>query len=147
MDGDEVRLSDYRGQPVVLNFWATWCAPCRKEMPQLVHAYDDYRDQGLVVIAINQQESESIIQPFVEDYGVRFPVLIDRDGDVGDEFRTNGYPETFFIDAGGIVREHFIGPFESSARGESVQGAIGQTELEMKISEILGSSAGGDGSR
>jgi peroxiredoxin len=147
MAGDEERLSDYRGQPVVLNFWATWCAPCRKEMPQFVRAYDDYRDEGLVIIALNQQESESIIRPFIEDYGVRFPVLIDRDGDVGREYRTNGYPETFFIDADGIVREHFIGPFESSDRGENVQGAIGETELESKIAEILALAESDDGSR
>lgn len=145
MEGREARLSDYRGQPVVLNFWATWCAPCRKEMPELVHAYDKYAEDGLVVIGLNQQESESIIRPFVEDYGVDFPVMIDRVGEVGDEFRTTGLPETFFIDRDGIVREHFIGPFESTDGGENVQGAIEQSELEALINEILGEDGDGSG--
>lgn len=146
MDGDEVRLSDFRGHPVVLNFWATWCSPCRKEMPQFVRAYDDHIDDRLVVIAVDQQESESIVRPFIEDYGVEFPVLIDRDGDVGIEFRTTGYPETYFIDADGIVREHFIGPLQSSNDGDNVQGAIEQSELEAKIAQILPAENGDDGS-
>jgi peroxiredoxin len=146
MEGDEVRLTDFRGQPVVLNFWATWCLPCRKEMPQFVHAYDDYSEEGLVIIAVNQQESESIIRPFVEDYGVEFPMLIDRDGEVGDEFHILGMPETFFIDRNGILREHFIGQFQSEDRGKNVQGAIDQSELQSKIEQILTPAESGDGS-
>ncbi|MEX0683722.1 MAG: TlpA disulfide reductase family protein [Dehalococcoidia bacterium] len=143
MDGAEVRLSDFRGRPVILNFWATWCAPCRKEMPQFVQAYEAHQDDGLVVIGLNLQESESIIRPFTDDYGVGFPVLIDRDGEVGDAYRVTGVPETLFIDADGVVRNRFIGPFQSKERGTDVQAPIAQSELEERIAEIL--PAGDDG--
>ena len=139
LDGDETRLSDYRGQPVVLNFWATWCVSCRKEMPQLIEAYDAHRDDGLVVIGLNLQESESIIRPFVDDFGIDFPVLIDRDGEVGDDYRLLGLPTTFFIDRDGVVESVFIGQFKGEVQGTNVQGAIGQSDLEERIAAILDS--------
>ncbi len=139
LDGDETRLSDYRGQPVVLNFWATWCVSCRKEMPQLIEAYDLHRDEGLVVIGLNLQESESIIRPFVDDFGINFPVLIDRDGEVGDAYRLVGLPTTFFIGRDGVVESVFIGQFKGEVQGTNVQDAIGQSELEERIAAILDS--------
>ncbi|MCH7484807.1 MAG: TlpA family protein disulfide reductase [Chloroflexi bacterium] len=137
LNGDETRLSDFRGQPVVLNFWATWCAPCRKEMPQFIEAYDVHRDEGLVVVGLNLQESESIIRPFVDDFGINFPVLIDRDGEVGDDYRLLGLPATYFIGRDGVIESLFIGPFEAEVQGTNVQGAIGQSDLEERIAEIL----------
>jgi peroxiredoxin len=114
-------------------------------MPQLVAAYEKHRDEGLVVIGLNLQESESIIRPFTDDYGVEFPILIDRDGEVGDEYRLGGVPETLFIDANGIVRARFIGPFESEDRGTDVQGAIELTELEARIAELISLEGNDDG--
>jgi peroxiredoxin len=146
LDGEEARLSDFRGRPVVLNFWATWCVSCRKEMPQFIEAYDSYRDDGLVVIGLNLQESESIIRPFVDDFGINFPVLIDRDGEVGDAYRLVGLPTTFFIDREGVVESVFIGQFEGEVQGTNVQGAIGQSDLEQRIAAILGSGES-DGGR
>lgn len=143
LDGDETRLSDYRGHPVVLNFWATWCVSCRKEMPQFIAAYEVHRDEGLVVIGLNLQESESIIRPFVDDFGINFPVLIDRDGEVGDAYRLVGLPTTFFIGRDGVVESVFIGQFEGEVQGTNVQGAIGQSDLEQRIAAILGSGDGG----
>ena len=137
VDGGETRLSDFRGQPVVLNFWATWCRPCRQEMPQLVEAYDKYKDEGLVIIGLNLQEGRSVIQPFADEYGMDFPLLIDRDGDVGDKYRLLGLPTTLFIDADGVIQRVFNGPLQEEEDGTNVQGAIGESDLEAGIQEIL----------
>ena len=137
LDGSELRLSDLRGQPVVLNFWATWCAPCRKEIPQFVDASERFREQGLVVVGVNLQEGKSIVRPYADDFGMDFPIVIDVDGEVGDAYRLLGLPVTYFIDRDGIVRSVFTGPFQESDRGTEVRGAIEQTELDRRISDIL----------
>jgi len=142
LDGPDLRLSDYRGQPIVLNFWATWCAPCRKEIPELVQAYDRYSPDDLVVIGLNLQEGKSIVRPYAGDFGMDFPIAIDRDGEVGDEYRVIGLPTTFFIDRAGVVRSVFIGPLQAESDGIDVQGAIARTELDQRIAQILSPEAG-----
>jgi peroxiredoxin len=137
VDGGEAWLTDFRGHPVVLNFWATWCQPCRQEMPQLVNAYDKNKDEGLVIIGLNLQEGRDLIRPFAEDFGIDFPILIDRDGDVGDQYRLLGLPTTYFIDANGVIVSIFRGPLEDKVKDTNVQGAIGETELEQRIAEIM----------
>lgn len=144
-EGEEVRLSDYRGRPVVLNFWATWCAPCRKEIPNLVAAYDQYADEGLVVIGLNHEEGSSIVKPYVDKFGMDFPIAIDLDGEMWDRYRLLGLPTTFFIDRDGVIRSIYMGPFVEESDGASVQGAIEETELEKRIAEILAPSSGGTG--
>jgi thiol-disulfide isomerase/thioredoxin len=132
-------LSDYRGHPVVLNFWATWCYPCRKEIPQFVAAADRYADKGLIVIGLDQQEGASLIQPFARQYGIEYPVLIDRDGEVGQKYRLLGLPTTVFIDTNGVIQKIFRGPLEEgdSQNGTDTQGAIGESDLEAGIAAIL----------
>jgi len=135
--GGELRLSDLRGQPVVINFWATWCAPCRKEMPQFVQAYDKYKADGLVILAVNLQEGKSIAGKFADDYGMEFPVAIDRDGEVGDQYHLLGLPTTYFVGRDGIIRSIFTGPFQAEEQGTKVQGAIEAGELEKRIAGIM----------
>ena len=103
LDGEEVSLSDYSGQPVVLNFWATWCAPCRIEMPELQNAFETYQDQDLVVLAINEQEEEQQVQDFFEELGLTFTPLLDSDGNVGRSYGAFGLPSTYFIDRSGEI--------------------------------------------
>jgi peroxiredoxin len=138
LDGAELRLSDLRGQAVVLNFWATWCAPCRQEIPQFVDAYERYRGEGLVVVGVNMQEGKSIVRPYAEDFGMEFPIAIDVDGEVGDAYRLLGLPVTYFVDRDGIVRSVFTGPFERTEGDTDVRGAIAQSELDTRIAQILG---------
>jgi peroxiredoxin len=137
LDGGELRLSDLRGQAVVLNFWATWCRPCRREVPQFVAAYDRYRDQGLVIVAVDLQEGRGTIQRFADDFGMDFPIAIDRRGDVAKKYRLLGLPTTYFIDRGGVIRSVYRGPLEGRTRGTNVQGAIEGDELGRRIREIL----------
>jgi len=141
LDGSEVRLSALRGQPVVLNFWATWCAPCRQEIPQFVAAYERFRNESLLVLAVNMQEGKSIARGYAEDFGMNFPIPIDVDGEVGDEYRLLGLPMTYFIDRGGVVRSVFTGPLQERRSDTDVRGAIEQSDLEQRIAQILGSGA------
>ena len=137
LGGGEIRLSDLRGRPLIINFWATWCAPCRKEMPQFVQAYDRYKSEGLEIVAVNLQEGKSIASRFADDYGMDFKVAVDRDGEVGDQYHLLGLPTTYFVGRDGVIRSVFTGPFESEERGTKVQGAIGSSELQDRIEEIM----------
>lgn len=137
LGGGDFRLSDLRGKAVIVNFWATWCTPCRKEMPQFVAAYDRYKDEGLEVVAVNVQESPSIIRPFAEDFGMEFTVVLDKRSAVSDTYRLIGLPTTYFIDREGVVRSMFMGPFLERLQGTQVRGAIEEDEMTRRIQEIL----------
>src|SRR3989304_378978 len=138
LDGGELRLSDLRGKAVIVNLWATWCTPCRKEMPQFVAAYDRYKDEGLEIVAVNVQGSPSIIRPFAADFGLKFPWVLGQRGSVSDSYRLIGLPMTYFIDREGVILSVFQGPFLERLRGTRVQGAIEEDELTRRIQEILG---------
>jgi cytochrome c biogenesis protein CcmG/thiol:disulfide interchange protein DsbE len=108
-DGETVALSDLRGQVVLINFWATWCGPCRAEMPAIQHVYDEYANQGFTVLAINIQEGEGQVAPFVDQFELTFPVLLDRDGSVFTRYQGRALPTTLFIDRTGVVHEVTLG--------------------------------------
>lgn len=103
LDGLEHQLQDYKGKFLLINFWATWCAPCVAEMPALERLYQSYKEQGLVVIAIagEPESAREKIAEFVHSRGLTFPVLIDADMDAAQAFGLSGFPETFFVDASG----------------------------------------------
>ena len=103
LDGNTVRLSDLSGRPVVLNFWATWCAPCRLEMPELARAAADYADQGLVVLAINQDESAEQVGDFLTEVGLSLTALLDAGGEVGAAYGAFFLPTTVIVGPDGIV--------------------------------------------
>jgi peroxiredoxin len=109
LDGRQVRLSDYRGKMVLLNFWATWCKPCTTEMPAMQAAYDKLRDQGLVVLAVNELEDAAKVRQHIDAYGHTFPVLMDRNNKVANMFGVFGLPVTVFIDQNGVVEEYIKG--------------------------------------
>jgi peroxiredoxin len=103
VEGRSVHLVDYRGQVVLLNFWATWCGPCRIEMPAIQDRYERYREQGLVVLAVNFDEPAQQVAAFRDDLGLTFPILLDPGARVQDLYRNRGYP-TFFVDRGGVPK-------------------------------------------
>jgi cytochrome c biogenesis protein CcmG, thiol:disulfide interchange protein DsbE len=107
-----VRLSDFRGKVVFLNFWATWCKPCREEMPSMEVLYKNFERDGLVVLAvsIDRVTTKKDIPPFVKSLGLSFPVLVDSWGQTDKRYKLMGVPETYLIDQQGILREKIIGP-------------------------------------
>jgi len=111
LDGSELTLSDLRGHPVLLNLWASWCLPCRVEMPAIERVYQRHRDAGLVVVGLNvtSQDSEAAARAFAEEFGLTFPIALDRDGAASARYELMGLPSTYFIDRAGIIRAVIIG--------------------------------------
>jgi len=107
--GNEVSLKDHLGSVVLVNLWATWCPPCKEEMPTLQTFYEKYKDKGFVLIAIDQEETREVVQPFVEEYGLTFPVWLDIDWLAQKEFNTSNLPSSYVIDRSGRVRLMWIG--------------------------------------
>jgi thiol-disulfide isomerase/thioredoxin len=111
LDGQEVSLSDLRGKPVLLNFWATWCGPCRIEMPFLQTIYEKWTGKDLVLLAVNLQEDPGKVRAFIEDAGYSFPILLTSGNEVPLSYNIRGIPATFFIDADGVIRDIKVGAF------------------------------------
>ena len=109
LDGTQRTLRALRGQVVLINIWATWCPPCRAEMPAIQQAYTAYRDRGLVVLGVNQREDVAAIAPFLEKYGLTFPILLD-DGQASARYQASALPSSFFVDRRGVIRAVYRGP-------------------------------------
>jgi peroxiredoxin len=111
--GHPERLSDHRGQVVLLNFWATWCGPCRVEMPTIQALHEDYADRDFTVLSVaGDFEGASKVGPFMEEVGVTFPGLIDASGTVQDAYFVNALPMTFLLDRNGVVAYKLVGFFD-----------------------------------
>jgi peroxiredoxin len=108
-EGNVRALDDYRGQVVWLNLWATWCEPCKKELPDIQALADEHADDGLVVLTINYQQSADAAQGFWDERDLDLPILLDRTGDVYDQYRLQGLPDNFFIDEQGVLQALQIG--------------------------------------
>jgi cytochrome c biogenesis protein CcmG/thiol:disulfide interchange protein DsbE len=122
LEGDgTISLTDYRGKAVVLNFWASWCGPCKTEAPLLQSVWERYRGRGLVVLGIDAQDFRSDAQRFVERYGLTYPIAHDRNGSTLGRFGLTGFPETWFVGRDGRLV------------GEHISGEIREEELEANI--------------
>lgn len=119
--GSEISLADLAGQPVVINFWATWCLPCRAEMPELEAAYRAHESDGLAVLAINLGESREEIVPFGRELGLSFPLLLDPLGQTTAEYGVRGLPTTFFLDRSGQISHIHHGALSSRSLEEQLQ--------------------------
>ncbi|HSQ29129.1 MAG TPA: TlpA disulfide reductase family protein [Gemmatimonadaceae bacterium] len=123
LDGGHVKLSALKGHPVVITFWGTWCPPCREEFPELVAAQKQYRDAGLVVLAVNQRDQElttKAVQDFVNEFGVDFIVALDGRGRARRSFRLIGLPTTIFLDAAGLIRAVHPGPISHAELSDAL---------------------------
>ncbi len=103
LGGGERALADYRGKVVFLNFWATWCVPCREEMPSMQVLYDELSDEGLEIIAVNLLEAEEMVSAFVEENEFTYPIMLDRDGRVSLRYSVRAIPTSYILDRDGSV--------------------------------------------
>lgn len=109
LNGNKHRLSDYEGQGVFLNFWGTWCEPCKKEMPAMDRQYAAFKDQGVHVLAVNIAQSEFEVQTFIDTYGLNFPVAIDKTKDVMTQYNIKPLPTTVLVSPDGKVKNIITG--------------------------------------
>lgn len=127
LGGGDITLSELRGKPVMVNLWASWCPPCRAEMPAIQKVYQDYQELGLVVLGVNttNQDNEADAAAFVLEYGLTFPIPLDRDGSVSSRYGLRGLPTTFFIDRKGIIRSVVVG------------GPMSEAVIRSKVEDLL----------
>lgn len=104
LGGGDLRLSDLRGTVVLLTFWASWCVPCRTQMPEFVRLYGELQPKGLEILAVDVQEAADPAQTVVDEFGMRFPILFDRSGSVARTYRVEQLPVTLLIDRDGVIR-------------------------------------------
>ncbi len=127
IDGKTHTLSALKGNAILVNLWATWCPPCRAEMPAIEKMYQEYKDQGFIVLAINTtyQDEPSSISPFIKEYNLTFPILLDEKGFAGSAYQLHSMPSSYFIDRAGIISEVIIG------------GPMAEALLRTRIEKIL----------
>jgi peroxiredoxin len=107
--GEEVALSDFGGKVVVVNFWATWCPPCRAEIPDLQAAHQDFQEEGLVILGVNVQDPVHLIEPFISEMGMTYPVVMDKTGKVMKDYRAPGLPMSLIVDREGVIQARHVG--------------------------------------
>ncbi|WP_186445700.1 peroxiredoxin family protein [Paenibacillus cremeus] len=122
LSGQPAKLSDYRGRTVILNFWATWCPPCKAEMPEMQSFFAENEKNGVVVLGVNATSTEAsvpVVKAWVDEWGLSFPVALDSKGDVSQSYRVNAYPATYVIDGDGVIRDKHPGPMNADMLKEA----------------------------
>jgi cytochrome c biogenesis protein CcmG/thiol:disulfide interchange protein DsbE len=122
VNGNEVSLSEYRGEVVVLNFWATWCPPCREEIPDFIEVYDNYKDRGVQFLGVSSEDVNTL-KDFISNYGINYTVLVDNEG-VGDDWGIDAIPTTFIIDREGQVVFKTVGMMTRDQLENAIEDAI-----------------------
>jgi peroxiredoxin len=115
MTGNETSLADYQGKKVLLNFWATWCPPCKDEMPHMEELYRENKDEGYVILALNMTNTEDSlddVKTFVVDQKLTYPILLDEKGEVSSTYEILAYPTSYFIDTKGVIRNKVTGALD-----------------------------------
>lgn len=109
IEGKSYRLSDLKGKPVMINFWATWCPPCRAEMPAMQEAFKEFEAEGFTILAVNLNESDVAIKSFIDRYGLTFPIVVDKQDKVSKAYDIVPLPTSYFVDRDGIVQGKWTG--------------------------------------
>jgi peroxiredoxin len=126
LQGRDVKLSDLRGKVVLVNFWATWCKPCKEEMPAMQASYDKLRDKGFVVLAVNELEDTARVAEHIRTHGHTFEVVMDHNNQVANVYGVVGLPASFLIDPQGIVRERISGSLVTESHIEEMVKKYGE---------------------
>lgn len=124
VNGELMKLSDLEGKKVILNFWATFCPPCKAEMPDMQKFYLEQQDHQVEIVAVNLTMGEmnpNDVEAFVNDYGLTFPVLLDLNGDIGQMYQTVTIPTSYLIDSQGIIRKKIVGPMDKEMMNELIE--------------------------
>jgi cytochrome c biogenesis protein CcmG/thiol:disulfide interchange protein DsbE len=146
LNGEPLTLSGLRGKPVIVNFWATWCPPCRRELPALQAAFETYQDK-IGFVAIDVKESSDKVASFVDELGLTFPVVTDEGGQISDvAYEVRGIPTTFFIDASGMIVARHVGPLDEADIARYLEPLLSPPQPQLSGEESGGvSMIGGDG--
>ena len=121
LEGEQLNLGDFRGRPVLINLWATWCGPCRIEMPAIQSRFEKYQDDGFAVLAVNFDEQQADIQAFRDEFGLTFQILLDPGAKVQNLYRNRSYPSSFFIDRAGVIQVQHIGAMTEGQLDENLK--------------------------
>ena len=132
IEGGVVRFDSFKGKVIVLNFWATWCPPCRKEMPLLESTYKRYKDKGLVILGINYNEDRERVLKFTQEMGVTFPIILDKELNLTRKYGVLALPATFFIDKKGIIRAQYKGEIVEEIIATKVEPLLSESGLEER---------------
>jgi peroxiredoxin len=125
--GESIRLSDLRGQAVLINLWATWCPPCRAEMQSIEKVYQEYKDQGFTVLAVNMtyQDDPLSVMPFVSEQGLTFPILLEETGEMAKAYQLRSLPSSYIVRKDGIINEIVIGgPMSEALLRTRIEGIL-----------------------
>lgn len=124
LDGKDITLSELKGKKVVLNFWATWCPPCKKEMPHLQKYYENNaKDENVEFVAVNltyYNQTKEQVQQFADSYKITFPILLMEDSKIGEKYEVLTIPSTFFIDTDGKIQHQILGPLDEKLLGDYI---------------------------
>ncbi|SKA12869.1 TlpA family protein disulfide reductase [Selenihalanaerobacter shriftii] len=124
LDGKEVSLSDFRGEKVVfINFWATWCPPCRLEMPHMQEIYEEMQDR-VKILAVNVKEPQNKVSNFIDSNGYDFTVLSDKDGKIAADYLVRGIPKTLIVDKNGVIKAQHVGAMNKEQMKEIISKAL-----------------------
>jgi len=129
VNGEPVSLTQFKGKPVFINFWATWCGPCREEMPAMQELYDQYRDRGLVILALDMEEDSRLVRRWIDQGGYTFTFLLDSEGEQVKRYNVTAAPTSYFVGSDGVIRDLKLG-------------ALSRAEMQAKVEKLMDGQKG-----